>query len=110
MNDVPTLLMWIRAFTFAAAACTTSVPVLYSFYPWRSKRFGQLFMLQAVAFAIALDTSAIFSVWRPKNIAIVFFADLGFLTLIGASTAGLAIQMWRITHPSTKRGRHRNED
>jgi hypothetical protein len=30
--------------------------------------------------------------------------------LISASTFGLALQMWRVTHPSTKIGRHRSED
>jgi hypothetical protein len=110
MNDVATLIQWIRVFTFAAAICTTSVPAIYAFYPWRTRRFGQLFMLQAISFAIALDTSAVFSVWRPKHIVIIFFADLVFLALISASTFGLALQMWRVTHPSTKIGRHRSED
>lgn len=107
MEDIHVFMMWIRIFLVGAAICTTSVPVLYAFYPWRSRRFGQIFMLKAISFAFAMDVSAVLAFWQPKNIWVLFIADMLILTLIGISTALLTWQMWRMSHPKKKKGRHR---
>lgn len=109
MRDYHTLVMWIRAFTYGAAICTTSVPILYSFYPWRSRRFGQAFMLQAIAFAAAMDITAFFTIWRPKNIWVLFYADMFILLLIAVATSGLTVLIWRMNRPKSK-GRHRRDE
>ena len=105
-HDVETLRLWIRAVTFIAAICTTSVPIIYSFSPWYRSRLGQLFMLKACSFALAMDLACLFMVWQPKNILIIFWADAIVLTLIAGSTLALAILILKLNLPK-KKGRHR---
>lgn len=85
------LLMWIRVGTVIASICTTAIPILYGFFPWRSSLWGKLFMLESVSFAIAMDTTTFFAFFRPKNLFIVYLIDAGFVTLIAVSTFALAV-------------------
>ena len=101
-HDIEVLRAWIRIVALVAAICTTAVPVLYAFSPWRSRRVGQLFMLQAVSFAAAMILTVLFSYWRPKNILVMFWVDAVVLTAIAGSTAALALLMWRTNHPKKK--------
>lgn len=101
-GDIEVLRAWIRVVLIIAAICTTAVPIIYSFSPWRSRPFGRLFMMQAISFAVAMDLSALFSVWHPVNILILFWVDALILTLIAASTSAMAGMMWRMSHPSKK--------
>jgi hypothetical protein len=102
--DMSTVILWIRIFTVAAAICTTSVPIIYAFYPWRTRWLGRFFMGQACAFAFALDITVVFSFWRPKNIMIIFFVDMLLLLNIMVTTTGMAVFIWKLNHP--RKGRH----
>lgn len=101
-HDVEVLMEWIRVATIIAAVCTTSVPVIYSFSPWYESILGRLFMLKAVSFALAMDLTVLFMLWKPSNILVVFWTDAVVLTLIAGSTASLAILIWRMNHPKKK--------
>lgn len=101
-HDIHVLREWIRVVVIIAAVCTTSVPVLYSFSPWRSRRLGQLFMLQAISFATAMDLSAVFSIWKPTDVLVLFWTDAVVLSAIAVSTASLALLMWTMNHPKDK--------
>jgi hypothetical protein len=89
-HNLHVLIQWIRIVALVTATCTTAVPVIYSTFPWRTRRLGKLFMAQAVSFAAAMDLTAVFSYWHPKNILLVFWIDAVVLTLVSVSTASLA--------------------
>lgn len=97
-HNVETLRLWIHIATAIAAACTTSVPVLYSFFPWRSRLLGRLFMLQACSFAAAMDLSTVLQLWKPTNVLLAFWTDVIVITAIAVSTLLMAIFMWRLSH------------
>ena len=101
-RDIEVLKQWLQIAVLIAAACTTAVPIIYSFSPWRAKRIGQLFMLQALSFAAAMDLSALFSVWQPKDVLIIFWVDVIVITAIAGSTSALAVLIWRMSHPREK--------
>lgn len=94
LHDI--LTQWILACVIVAAVGTTSVPLTYSFFPWRTRRLGQLFMLQAVSFAVAIDLTALFIIWTPKNIMVLFWINAIVFTGIAISTSALAVVMWQI--------------
>lgn len=98
-HNIDILTTWIRIVAIVTAVCTTSVPMLYSVFPWRTRRFGQIFMLQAIAFAVAMDMTVLFSYWHPKDILIIFWVDAVVLSVVAASTAAFAIligyQIWK---------------
>ena len=102
--DIDTARLWIRIFLIGAAICVTSVPVIYAFYPWRTRRLGQLFMLQAFMFAVAIDTSLLFSFWRPDSILVRFVVNMILLVGLAVSTLGMAVHIWKLSHP--RKGRH----
>lgn len=102
-EDIETLRLWIRIVLIITAICTTSVPVLYAFSPWRSRLFGRLFMLQAISFAVAMDLSVLLSFWQPKNILIIFWINAIILSGIAASTAALAVMMWVVPRRARKK-------
>lgn len=97
-RDVETLRYWIRIVLIIAALGTNSVPLLYFFAPWRSHAIGRFFMLQAVAFAVAMDMSLLFSFWQPKDIRIVFWVNAIVLTGIAVSTSSLTVLMWKANY------------
>jgi hypothetical protein len=101
-RDINVLREWIRVVSFITAICTTAVPIIYSFSPWRSRVLGKLFMLQAISFAVAIDVSATFSIWRPSDILVIFWVDAIILTAVAASTASLTIFIWRMNAPNRK--------
>lgn len=93
-HDIHVLETWIRVVAVIASICTTSVPVLYSFLPWRIHRIGKLFMAQAISFAVAMDLTTLFAFWTPSDILVVFWVDAVVLTLIACSTAALTVATW----------------
>jgi len=99
------MVLWIRIFVVWAALCATCVPVLYFFFPWRSKRLGQLFMLKSAGYAALFDVAALFNLWQPRDIRIVFFAYIFCLTWVAISTSAFAFYMYRLRHPR-KKGKH----
>jgi hypothetical protein len=61
-------------------------------------------MLQAVAFATAMDLSTFLTFWKSVPILILFWVDVLVMTFIAVATAALAWLMWRMNHP--KKGRN----
>lgn len=101
-HNIHVLTEWIRIVAIVTAVCTTSVPVLYSRFPWRTRRIGQMFMLQAIAFAAAMDMTVLFSYWHPKDILIIFWVDAVVLSAIAVSSAAFAILIWRYIRQNRK--------
>jgi hypothetical protein len=103
-HDIHALLLWIRVCLCIAAAGTTSVPLVYMFSPWYSTRLGQIFMLKAISFALAIDMTVLFIFWQPKNILIQFWVEAVTFTAIAISTSTQAFMIWRL------RKRRKKED
>lgn len=97
-EDYDVLVFWFRVVCVICSISTTSVPILYSFTPWRTRLFGKLFMVQAIAFALAMDLSTLFAFWQPKNIYIVFWVNIAFLTGIAIATSTLAVMMFIVPY------------
>lgn len=104
-HDIHVLTTWIHIVVVIAAICTTVVPVLYSFFPWRTRRIGQVFMLQAVSFAVAMDLTALFSYWHPSDILVVFWVDAFILTAISVSTAAFAVLILKMNYDASRKGK-----
>lgn len=102
IHNVDVFRTWIRVALLVAAICTTAVPILYSFSNWRSRPIGRLFMLQAIAFAVAMDLTSFLTFFRNLSVGIRFLVDVFFLTMIAISTAMLAWKMWEMNHPKKK--------
>lgn len=102
-HDVNILRQWILVCLIIAAIGTTTVPILYAFFPWRSRRLGQMFMLQAISFAAAIDLTALFAFWNPKNELVLFWVNAIVLTGIAISTSALAWIMWQIKKKGNSR-------
>lgn len=90
-HDIEVLKAWILVCVVIASIGATSVPVLYSFFPWRLRPIGKLFMLQSISFALALDFTVVFNVWPPKNILVLFWVNAFVFTFIAASTTSMAV-------------------
>lgn len=102
-EDIAALVVWILICATVAAICTTAVPILYAFFPWRTRRLGQLFMLQAVSFAVAMDATVIFTLWTPKSILVLFWINAIVFTAIAISTSLLAWWMWSLRRSAKKK-------
>lgn len=92
-HNIDLLRDWIRVVVIITAICTTSVPAIYALFPWRSRTIGKVLMMQAIAFAMAMDLSALFTVWTPKDILVIFWIDAIVLTAIAISTASMTCFM-----------------
>lgn len=95
-RDIATLTEWTRVVLVVTAVCTTAVPIMFSLSRWWVKPLGRAFMVQAISFAVAVDVNLLFTVWRPKDVLILFWIHLGLLSAIAASTAGLAFLIFRM--------------
>jgi len=95
-HDIHTLQAWIRIVVLIAAFCTNSVPVIYATFPWRARPIGRLFMYQALSLSMAMDLTALFSYWKPKDVLVVFWVDALVITLIAATSLMMAIFMLKI--------------
>ena len=109
-TDVDELMNWIRACLVLAAIFTTAFPVLYLFSPWHSTKLGRLLMLQAVAFALAIDLTLLFQFWVPVNVLIVFWMNAAVFFLIAIATGALTIMLWRTNHRKVDHPRRRETD
>lgn len=98
-RDIETLTRIVQVCLFIAAFCSTSFPLLYSFFPWRSTKLGRLLMLQSVSFALALDCTLLFQFWFPEDILIIFWINALVFILIAVATASLTWMMWTTNHP-----------
>lgn len=90
-KDIEALRHWIFVCVVVASAATTAVPFIYSFFPWRLRPIGKLFMIQSISFALAMDVTALFMMWPTDNILLLFWIDALVLTFIAASSALMAI-------------------
>ena len=101
-RDIEVLRAWLLVVVIVAAVGATAVPILYSFLPWRKHRIGPPFMLQAVAFAGALDLSVLFAFWRPKDVLIIFWVQALVFTAIAISTTTLVWVTIRLRYPNRR--------
>ena len=97
-RDIETLRAYLRVIVVVVALCATSVPVVYSFSPWRSKPLGMLIMWLTVTLAVAVDVNILFMVWIPRDILVLFWINAIVLSMIGASTASLTFYIWKVNH------------
>lgn len=104
-KDAEVLIFLIKVMCVIASIGTTAVPILYAFSPWKTRLFGRLFMLQAIAFAAAVDLSTLFVFWQPKNILVVFWIDVIVLTAIAVSTSLLTLMMWLVPRRERRKGK-----
>lgn len=105
-DKIDVLAVWILGCVIVAAIGTTAVPIIYSFSPWWKRRLGQLFMLQALAFAAAIDLTALFSFWVPSSLLMLFWIQTLVFTAIACSTSALAWLIWNLNHPKKKDNTH----
>lgn len=105
-HDPHILLLWIRVCLCVAAAGSTTVPLIYAFSPWWTRRLGQIFMVKAISFALAIDMTVLFIFWQPKNILIQFWVEAVTFTAIAISTFTQAIMIWQFRRKNGK-ARHR---
>lgn len=98
MNRVDSLRLLVRIALIIGAICSTSLPALYAFSPWRSRTIGKLFMAQALALAATIDLWCILQLW-PPNLLVHYYLDAVVLTAVALATAGLTIFLWRVNRP-----------
>lgn len=111
-SETEFLIQWIQTCLAVAAFFTTLFPVLYMFSPWYKTKLGRVLMLQAVAFALAVDLTLLFQFWTPDNIYVVLWLNVFVFTLIAVATGLLTWGMWRINHnkPDILRIRKKKEE
>lgn len=103
-RDVNVLIVWLLIVVIIAAVGATAVPIIYSFLNWKKHLIGRMFMVQAIAFAGAIDMTVLFHFWKPKDILIVFWVQALVFTGIAVSTIMLSWATFRIKYPrKTKR-------
>lgn len=102
-SDPATLILWIRGCLWIAALCTTAFPLLYLFSAWQGSKLGRVVMLQAVAFALAMDVTLLFQYWTPSSPMVIFWINAFVLSLIAVASASLTVMMWVSNYKLRKR-------
>lgn len=92
-HDIEVLRSWARACLFVTALCTTAFPIMYAFSPWFKSPIGRALMIQAIAFATAVDLTLVVMFWRPTDILVLFWLNAFVFTFIASATAWLTITM-----------------
>lgn len=92
-KDIESLTQWLIGMLTIAGFFSTAFPIVYSFSPWYKSRLGRALMIQAIAFALALDLTLIFHFWTPTNILVIFWTNAVIFTLIAGATAYLTWKM-----------------
>jgi hypothetical protein len=100
-RDINVLRIWLLIVVVIAAAAATAVPVLYSRFPWRQYAIGRLFMMKAIAFAVALDVTVLFQFWVP-DILVIFWIEAIVFTAIAVTASLMVWLMWRYYKKRTK--------
>lgn len=95
-HDIVVLTHVLQVCLVIAAMFTTSFPVVYAFFPWRSTRLGKILMGQGVSFALTLDLTVLFQFWEPSNILVLFWVEAFGFALIAVSTGALTWMMLRV--------------
>ena len=52
-------------------------------------------MLQAVAFALAIDLTLLFHFWTPSSILLILWINALVFTMVASSTFALTVMMWK---------------
>lgn len=94
-HDINTLKHYLLIVVVVSAVGATSVPIIYSFSKWWINMLGRLFMLQSVAFAMAIDLTVLFQFWIP-GILTIFWIETATFTAIAISTMGLTWWIFRL--------------
>lgn len=91
---------WLHGCLYLAAFFATAFPAVWAWSRWWSTLIGKLLMLQAVAFALALDMTALFQVWHPPedHVLTLFWVQTIVFTLIAISTCLLTVTMVRMNY------------
>src|SRR4051812_47633615 len=99
-HDLESLEHWLRVCLIVAAICTTAFPILWAFSSWYSTQLGRVLMLQAVAFALAIDLTLFFQYYTPtnENIMFVFWTNAIVFTLIAVATLWLTYVMCKMNY------------
>lgn len=97
-HDIHTLTEYIRVCLIVAGVGATSLPVVYFFFPWRSRLLGKIFMLKALSFAAALDVTILFSFWTPHNILVQFWVEAIIFTAIAITTSTMTFMIWYLNY------------
>lgn len=101
-SNIEVLRTWFFVVFIIAVIGTNAVPIIYSFSPWRSRLIGRLFMVQAVAFAAAIDISLMVRFLRPSSVLALFWIQTLVFTAIAGATFTLAWGIWSLNHPRKK--------
>lgn len=97
-EDIEVLTKIIQICLYVAAFFVTAFPVLYAFSPWYSTKLGRLLMLQAIAFASAVDLTALFQFWQPKSVLVYFWIETLTFIFIAIASGLLTWGLWRTNH------------
>jgi len=92
-HDIQALMNWILACLVVAGICATAFPILYAFSPWYLSKLGRALMIQSIAYALALDLTAIFTLWTPNSIMFIFWTNAFVFTFITCTSAYLTYMM-----------------
>lgn len=102
----------LQVFLVVAAVCCTAFPGLWAFSRWWSTTLGRLLMLQSVAFALAIDFTALFVFWEPglEHIMFIFYAQAVIFGLIAVSSVLLTMTMIKMNYFRHKRKKASTQD
>lgn len=103
MSEIETLQQVTLVFLWVAAVCATSFPILYAFSPWYKTPLGRVVMLQAGAFALALDVSLIAKYWRPSNDFHMFLINAAVFGIIALATGSMTFLLWKANYEVKRR-------
>lgn len=98
MAEIKTLEQITLVFLWIAAICSTSFPILYAFSPWYKTQLGRVVMLQAGAFALALDVTLMAKYWRPEDPVHLFLINTIVFGVIALATGSMTFLLWKANY------------
>lgn len=98
MSEIETLERVTLVFLWIAAVCTTSFPILYAFSPWYRTPLGRVVMLQAGAFALALDVTLLHNYWIPEDQFHIFLINAAVFGVIALATGSMTYLLWKANY------------
>jgi hypothetical protein len=97
-EDIEALQTLTTIFIWIAAVCTTSFPLLYAFSPWYKTPLGRVVMLQAGAFALAIDVTLIARYWTSPDDLTMFLINNLVFGVIALATASMTYLLWKANY------------
>lgn len=92
LNHVANVFLWL------AAISATLFPIIYVFSPWYKTDLGRVVMLQAFAFAVALDVTLVFSYWKPGDVLFVHWVEVIVFGMIALATSSMTYLLWKLNY------------